>query len=117
MGALMGLNSGSHKGGAVSKAKSDAHRAKNRAYILTTMEKLGRPITISDVAWAGKKPDRQKLEKSVARRELQEMVMDNLITARPGYANNLLYTLIPRGLMTKRWRKTEPDTSSMPRYY
>ena len=113
----MGLNSGSYTGGEASSKKAQAVRLENRAFILSTMVRFGRPITISDVAWAGKVPDRHKLEKSVARRELQEMVKLNLITSKAGKTNSLLYELMPPEIITKPWRKTEPDTSFMPRYY
>ena len=113
----MGLNSGSYRGAEVSKARAKAIRQENREFILSTMVRFGRPITVSDVAWNGKVPDKHKLELSVARRELQEMVKDNLITAIQGHGNSLNYELMPPGIMTKAWRKTEHDLSFQPKYY
>lgn len=106
-GNVVGLNSGSHKGGNASKAKSVADRAKNRAYILSLFDRIERPLTVCDV----------KLDKSVARRELQDLVKDSLITATASYGGNYVYTRNPPTLLKMRWRKTQPDTSYQPRYY
>ena len=54
---------------------------------------------------------------SQARRELQDLVKDSLITATASYGGNYVYTRNPPTLLKMRWRKTQPDTSSMPRYY
>lgn len=116
-GNVMALNSGSHIGGNASKAKSVADRAKNRKYIIDTMLRLERAITISDVAWSGKVPDKSKLEISVARRELQSLVDCNLVSTTQGYGGNLLYELMPPEIITKPWRKTEPDLSYQPKYF
>ena len=101
------------KGGAVSKAKAQKHRANTRAMIIALPQFMDRvEFTRLDVmAQTG-------LEGSVCTMALRDMLAQNLITSRVvDEKGTLAFKSMPAPILTKAWRRTQPDADYMPRWF
>ena len=107
-----GAIAGGLKGGAISKAKAQKHRANTRAKIMALPQFADRVwFTRLDVcAQTG-------LETSVCTLALRSMLDQNLITSRKDDKGTLAFKSMPSTILTKPWRLTEPDLSYTPKYF
>ena len=104
---------GGVKGGAVSKAKAQRQRANTRAKIMALPQFKERvEFTRLEVqAQTG-------LEGSVCTMALRDMLAENLITSRIiDEKGTLAFKSMPDPILTKAWRRTEPDTTYQPRWF
>ena len=104
---------GGVKGGAVSKAKAQKQRANTRARIMDLPQfKERMEFTRLDVM------KQTGLEGSVCTMALRDMLAENLITSRIiDEKGTLAFKSMPDPILTKAWRRTEPDLSYTPKYF